>query len=83
MGDNHGKIVEINWLPPVLFSIDVSVMVVAVTLVTKMSYSRTFTYSKLNFYPYYVILVYLSCEMLELLLIIHETNTFSKGLQNF
>jgi len=66
----------VKWLPPVLFSIDVTVMLVAVFLVTKMSYSKTSTATHLSFYPYYVILAYLACEMLELLMIIHQINIY-------
>ena len=31
---------EIEWLPPALFSIDICVMLIATYLVTKMSYSK-------------------------------------------
>jgi hypothetical protein len=31
---------EIEWLPPILFSIDVCVMLIAIFLVSKMSYTK-------------------------------------------
>jgi hypothetical protein len=74
MSDNRIKMTEINWLPPILLSIDVLVLLVAITLVTKMSYNRAVCTNRLNYYPYYVTLVYLTIELLELILIIRETN---------
>lgn len=67
---------EIQWLPPVLFSLDVCVWLYAVLTATKLSYSRTRTCTKLNLVPYYIIIAYLTCELLELTLIIHEVNTY-------
>lgn len=77
MSDNRIKLTEINWLPPILLSIDVLVLLVAITLITKMSYNRRVQSNRLNYYPYYVTLVYLTIEFLELILIIRETNQFT------
>jgi len=82
MSDNRIKLTEINWLPPILLSIDVLVLLVAITLITKMSYNRQVQSNRLNYYPYYVTLVYLTLEFLELILIIRETNQFT-GWENY
>jgi hypothetical protein len=82
MSDNSIKLTEINWLPPILLSIDVLVLLIAITLITKMSYNRQVQSNRLNYYPYYVTLVYLTIEFLELILIIRETNQFT-GWENY
>ncbi len=70
------KILEIEWLPPALFSFDVFVLLAAVFIVTRINYSRKVNTTKLSMLPYYIILAYLAFEMMELLLLIREINTF-------
>jgi hypothetical protein len=80
-----GPIVDINvvmieWIPPVLLSIDTCVLFVAILFVTRMSYSRESDCSKIVFWPYYLILIYIAFEIMELLFILREINMF--GIQN-
>lgn len=61
-------LIVIEWIPPLMFSILTLVIIYAVLRVTKMHFSRT-TIQKLTPYPYYVILVYLATEAVQLLFI--------------
>lgn len=53
-----------------MFSIICVVLIMTITLVTKMKYSRTVQLTKLSMFPYYVIIMYLFFEAGEILLII-------------
>jgi hypothetical protein len=67
---------EIEWLPPIMFSFDVVILLAAVLQITRIVYSKATTPTKLSILPYYSIVAYLSCEMVELLLLIYKINTF-------
>ena len=59
-----------QWMAPFMFSIICVVLIMTITLVTKMKYSRTVQLTKLSMFPYYVIIMYLFFEAGEILLII-------------
>lgn len=66
--------VMLQWVSPFMFSVVCLVLVMAITLVTKISYSRTASLTQLSMYPYYVIMVYLTLEALEIIMIIVAFN---------
>ena len=53
--------IVIEWMPPLMFSLLMLVLLFALFKVTKIHYSRT-VIQGLTPYPYYVILVYLTTE---------------------
>jgi len=53
--------IVIEWMPPLMFSLLMMVLLFALFKVTKIHFSRT-VIQKLTPYPYYVILVYLATE---------------------
>jgi hypothetical protein len=53
--------IVVEWMPPLMFSLLIVVLLFAILKVTQIHYSRT-VIQRLTPYPYYVILIYLSTE---------------------
>lgn len=53
--------VAVEWMPPLMFSLLIMVLVYAILKVTQIHFSRT-VIQRLTPYPYYVIIIYLSTE---------------------
>ena len=53
--------VVVEWMPPLMFSLLIMVLMYAALKVTEIHFSRT-VIQRLTPYPYYVILIYLSTE---------------------
>jgi 5-methylthioribose kinase len=73
--------VLIKWVAPFMFSVVCMVLLMTVTLIVKISYSKTVRLTQLSLYPYYVILVYFFFEAIEIIMIFEEVDNLSDNTQ--
>lgn len=69
--------VLIDWVAPFMFSVVCVVLLMTATLIVKISYSKTVRLTQLSMYPYYVIVVYLFFEAVEIIMINEEVEKMS------
>lgn len=76
-------LLEIQWLLPIIFSLNTLVLICAIFIVTKMTYSQTIKCTTLSFYPYYTIIGYLICEIIEVIMIYYQVSNYIISPKSF
>jgi hypothetical protein len=63
--------IELHWLPPLFFAITTSVMLFTIYKLTSVKYSKNRTSPGLTLAPYYVIVIYLALELVEIACVLY------------
>lgn len=64
-----------HWLPPMFFAITASVLLFTIYRLTAVKYSKNRTSPSLTLAPYYVIVVYLTFELVEIVCVLYQVST--------
>ena len=66
----------INWLPQILFALDICLLLFSIKRFAKIWYSQDKKKTRFSFLPISTIILYLCFEAVELIMLIYQVNTF-------